>query len=172
MYAFPGSQDPGDNFVTLELLFLYLSMLRYCSVAAVDSWWLVVDGNTNNQKPTTANKIALRWLLRRGSPLPIPNREVKPACADGTAICGRVCRCLSLIWTCFRFFEPQSEKIGVLFFIGAAQSMRYCRWLFLIWILEKSLFQFDCVLKFVGKICFYINKNYFIVIDYKTSISI
>lgn len=27
-----------------------------------------------------------RWLLRRGSPLPIPNREVKPACADGTAI--------------------------------------------------------------------------------------
>ena len=38
----------------------------------------------------------LRWLLRRGSPLPIPNREVKPACADGTAICGRVCRRLSL----------------------------------------------------------------------------
>ena len=28
----------------------------------------------------------LRWLLRRGSPLPIPNREVKPACADGTAV--------------------------------------------------------------------------------------
>ena len=38
----------------------------------------------------------LRWLLRRGSPLPIPNREVKPDCADGTAICGRVCRRLSL----------------------------------------------------------------------------
>ena len=38
----------------------------------------------------------LRWLLRRGSPLPIPNREVKPVCADGTAICGRVCRCLFL----------------------------------------------------------------------------
>ena len=37
----------------------------------------------------------LRWLLRRGSPLPIPNREVKPDCADGTAICGRVCRRLS-----------------------------------------------------------------------------
>ena len=33
--------------------------------------------------------------MRRGSPLPIPNREVKPACADGTAICGRVCRRLS-----------------------------------------------------------------------------
>ena len=30
--------------------------------------------------------ITLRWLLRRGSPLPIPNRVVKPACADGTAV--------------------------------------------------------------------------------------
>jgi hypothetical protein len=29
---------------------------------------------------------SLRWLLRRGSPLPIPNREVKPDCADGTAV--------------------------------------------------------------------------------------
>ena len=28
-------------------------------------------------------------------PLPIPNREVKPACADGTAMqCGRVGNCL------------------------------------------------------------------------------
>ena len=28
-------------------------------------------------------------------PLPIPNREVKPACADGTAMqCGRVGSCL------------------------------------------------------------------------------
>ena len=26
-----------------------------------------------------------RWLLRRGAPLPIPNREVKPVCADDTA---------------------------------------------------------------------------------------
>ena len=31
-------------------------------------------------------------LQRRGPPLPIPNREVKPACADGTAIRGRVGR--------------------------------------------------------------------------------
>ena len=35
--------------------------------------------------------------MRRGSPLPIPNREVKPDCADGTAVCGRVCHRLSLI---------------------------------------------------------------------------
>ena len=31
-------------------------------------------------------------------PLPIPNREVKPVCADGTAMqCGRVGRCLLLL---------------------------------------------------------------------------
>ena len=28
----------------------------------------------------------LGWLLRQGPPLPIPNREVKPASADDTAI--------------------------------------------------------------------------------------
>ena len=28
----------------------------------------------------------LRWLLRWGSPLTFPNREVKPNCADGTAV--------------------------------------------------------------------------------------
>ena len=28
-------------------------------------------------------------------PLPIPNREVKPNCADGTAYCGRVGSCRS-----------------------------------------------------------------------------
>ena len=32
-----------------------------------------------------------RWLLQRGPTSSIPNREVKPACADGTAMqCGRV----------------------------------------------------------------------------------
>ena len=38
----------------------------------------------------------LRWLKRKVSPLTIPNREVKPFSADGTAICGRVCRRLLL----------------------------------------------------------------------------
>ena len=33
-------------------------------------------------------------------PLPIPNREVKPDCADGTAMqCGRVGSCLFLFWS-------------------------------------------------------------------------
>ena len=38
----------------------------------------------------------LRWLSQWGSPLTIPNREVKPISADGTATGGRVGRCLSL----------------------------------------------------------------------------
>ena len=42
----------------------------------------------------------LRWLSQWGSPLTIPNREVKPISADGTATGGRVGRCLS--------FKPQS----------------------------------------------------------------
>ena len=71
-------------------------MLRYCSEAAFKVLGLKFQVlNLQQKKPETLNKI-LRWLLRRGSPLPIPNREVKPACADGTAICGRVCRRLSL----------------------------------------------------------------------------
>ena len=32
--------------------------------------------------------IPIRWLLHWGSPLPIPNREVKPNSADGTAFVG------------------------------------------------------------------------------------
>lgn len=32
------------------------------------------------------------WLLRWGSPLTIPNRVVKPNCADGTGFSGRVGR--------------------------------------------------------------------------------
>ena len=52
----------------------------------------------------------LRWLLRRGSPLPIPNREVKPDCADGTAV----------MWESMSspFFEnPILYRIGFFVFI-------------------------------------------------------
>ncbi len=41
--------------------------------------------NYDLQMIAQSNSNDLRWLLRRGSPLPIPNRVVKPACADGTA---------------------------------------------------------------------------------------
>ena len=48
--------------------------------------------STVNKKTVTKLKI-LWWLLQWCSPLPIPNREVKPTCANGTAvICGRVGR--------------------------------------------------------------------------------
>eukprot|EP01035_Chromulina_nebulosa_P028724 gene28724-37965_t len=58
------------------------------------------------------------WLLRRGSPLPIPNREVKPACADGTAICGRVCRRLSL-------WNPSLKKLGFFFLCTTCSQARF-----------------------------------------------
>ena len=46
--------------------------------------------------------------MRRGSPLPIPNRVVKPACADGTAV----------MWESMSspfFMKLQLEKVGVFF---------------------------------------------------------
>ena len=41
-------------------------------------------------------------------PLTIPNREVKPICADGTAYCGRVGRCLS-------YLIPSGLRVGFFF---------------------------------------------------------
>ena len=51
-------------------------------------------------------------------PLPIPNREVKPACADGTAMqCGRVGGCL------LYFRSSESNDFGDLFFVPIGE---YC----------------------------------------------
>ena len=52
--------------------------------------------------------------MRRGSPLPIPNREVKPDCADGTAV----------MWESMSlpFFSNPDPTVGIIFFIGAACS--------------------------------------------------
>ena len=50
----------------------------------------------------------LRWLLRWGSPLTFPNREVKPNCADGTAV----------MWESMSppsFIKRLSEKIASFF---------------------------------------------------------
>ena len=57
--------------------------------------------------------------MRRGSPLPISNREVKPDCADGTAVCGRVCRRLLSVSPDF--------LVRTHFFTGAAQFGFYPR---------------------------------------------
>ncbi|MFM2213950.1 MAG: hypothetical protein RL427_1213, partial [Bacteroidota bacterium] len=56
----------------------------------------------------------LRWLLRRGSPLPISNREVKPACADGTAVMWESMSLPFLVESLFR------KKQAFLFLSGAA----------------------------------------------------
>src|SRR5690606_4773124 len=68
---------------------------------------------------------SFRCLYRRCLPLPIPNRAVKPARADGTAVTGgRVGRCRSLYrapaYICRGFFvfynkifTSESDKIAV-----------------------------------------------------------
>ena len=53
-------------------------------------------------------------------PLPIPNREVKPTCADGTAMqCGRVGSCL------FSYQRPWRE-ISEVFFVFSGLSCCPC----------------------------------------------
>ena len=86
MYAFLPSFGTGEEtFFMLNLFqyqtfyFLYLSMLRYY----VTDVYITINNITVIAQ---SNYNLLRWLLRRGSPLPIPNRVVKPACADGTAV--------------------------------------------------------------------------------------
>ena len=63
---------------------------------------------------------ALWWFYRGCSPLPIPNREVKPLMADGTAQqCGRVGSCHILLKKPFRklrgFFV--SNLLGIPFLL-------------------------------------------------------
>ena len=71
--SFPDSRLRGNDKTEMTTFYIfYLSMLRYCVL-------LIVQRQSPMQN-------LLRWLLRRGSPLPIPNREVKPDCADGTAV--------------------------------------------------------------------------------------
>ena len=73
MYTF--SPDYGREKKLSNIFYiLYLSMLRYCF-----NYQLLI-------KKLPQVTTTLRWLLRRGSPLPIPNRVVKPASADGTAV--------------------------------------------------------------------------------------
>ena len=75
-------------------------LLQYVTIlaakAAVDSKPVAV-GSPLPTELTDTDNLKLGWLWRRGSPLTIPNREVKPVCADGTAVTGgRVGRCLLL----------------------------------------------------------------------------
>ena len=57
--------------------------------------------------------------MRRGSPLPIPNREVKPDCADGTAV----------MWESMSppfLVESLSEKTGFLVFNRSGAVVDWC----------------------------------------------
>ena len=69
-------------------------------------------------------KLKLAYLKPTGLPplnlKSIPNREVKPACADGTAFCGRVCHCLS-------FRKPFTNVRGFLHFRAMQSRFGSCR---------------------------------------------
>ena len=84
MYSSPG--QPGE---VKSYCYVYLPSNYYLFFQYVN----LLDGCFFLNKRTVITD--LRWLWQRGSPLPIPNREVKPVSADGTAICGRVCHRLS-----------------------------------------------------------------------------
>src|SRR5690606_10661597 len=67
----------------------------------------------------------LRWPWRRGPPLSIPNREVKPVCADGTAtpsgrvgrrlFLGPLCICAGALFLCDRPHNPKLEPSALNF---------------------------------------------------------
>ena len=64
-------------------------------------------------------KKVFRCLYRRCPPLPIPNREVKPARADGIAVTGgRVGRCLIL------YGSPLSTDSGLSVFGDIGEAVR------------------------------------------------
>ena len=65
---------------------------------------------------------SFRWPWRRGPPLTIPNREVKPVCADGTATpSGRVGRRLFLKALIM-------YMVGAFFCTGSKYGSRMGRW--------------------------------------------
>ena len=72
--------------------------------------------------------ISVLWCLwRRGSPLPIPNREVKPDSADGTTVtCGRVCRCQSskspLVSRGLFFCPSRTKRTSLVFVVRAVYA--------------------------------------------------
>ena len=93
MYSSPG--QPGE---VKSYCYVYLPSKYYLFFQYVN----LLDGCFFLNKRTVITD--LRWLWQRGSPLPIPNREVKPVSADGTANCGRVCRRL--------FYLPNGKFIN------------------------------------------------------------
>ena len=87
-------------------------------------------------------------------PLPIPNREVKPTCADGTAMqCGRVGSCL------FSYQRPWREISEVFFVLsglsccpctdGTPCQIGQCRRV------GSRLFSYEALWRFISSECFF-----------------
>src|ERR1700744_842314 len=76
---------------------LSLTTKKYYRVTDLEAMRLLLISDLHSQSLITI----FRCLYRRCPPLPIPNREVKPARADGTAVIrGRVGRCQILYKPC------------------------------------------------------------------------
>jgi len=70
------------------------STLPVAARVAVSASATVTDSGAAALAAVSALATTVASLKRRCTPLPIPNRVVKPYCADGTAVkCGRVSRC-------------------------------------------------------------------------------
>ena len=83
MYRYRPEQSGRVSFVYLILSQCVKTLVSLVTRRLIVAGYLLMETPTpQNRQPTTN---FLRWLLRRGSPLPIPNREVKPDSADGTA---------------------------------------------------------------------------------------
>jgi hypothetical protein len=83
----------GGNAKKTACLLLFSQYDIICGLTSVKVYWLTGVRILVNE-PTYQRLTFLWWLCRGCSPLPIPNREVKPLMADGTAPkCGRVGSC-------------------------------------------------------------------------------
>src|SRR5690606_92587 len=124
------------------VVFLFLFFFQYLSLILFDGWRLQQCSLANLQN--RSNKI-FRCLYRRCPPLPIPNREVKPARADGTAVTGgrvgrrpilqkpcleysrrgflRYKRFLHLLVFCWKVFRPRWVYVLLGRFAGAEVSI-------------------------------------------------
>ena len=84
------------DFKTVLIHFIYFTKLLSFYYVFIELWilkrWILNE--THHSKSNIHHSTSLWWFCRRCSPLPFPNRVVKPAMADGTGVkSGRVGSC-------------------------------------------------------------------------------
>ena len=93
----------------LACFFLSTACLRWCQPLTVASRCLLFPCMEKELNPDSNQRNIPGGYCGGVPPLPIPNREVKPACADGTAMqCGRVGGRLLSSWRASGTEVPQA----------------------------------------------------------------